>query len=127
MIQPTELRLGNLVLVNSKTPDKVTRIYEDRAQVEYTAISETTGQPYIKRSYIDCQWLEGISLTTEWLERLGFTVEYTVGGWLRWQKSDFKLLDGKLPHDGPKGPVLFVHQLQNLYFALTGNELEVKP
>jgi len=126
MIQPTELRLGNLVLVNNKLIGIVTRIYEDRAQVEYTTLSETTGQLYTKRSYIDCHWLEGVPLTTERLEGLGFTVEYTLGGWLRWQKGDFKLLDRKLPHDGPKYPVLYVHQLQNLYHALTGNELEVR-
>lgn len=125
MIPTTSLRLNNLVLVNSKTVGRVTRIYEDRAQVEYTAISETTGQPYIKRSYIDCQWLEGVPLTNDLLEKLGFTVEYTVGGWWRWQKGDFRLLDRKLPHDGPKDPVLFVHQLQNLYYAITGSELMI--
>lgn len=125
MINTQDLRIGNIVLVNSKTPGKVTRIYEDRAQVEYTAISDTTGQPYVKRSYIDSQWLEGIPLTPECMERLGFTVEYTVGGWLRWQKGDFKLLDRKLPHTVME-PALFVHQLMNIYHAITGRELEVK-
>lgn len=127
MINPNELRLGNIVGTGLQNASlgRITRIYEERVQVEYTAISETTGKPYVKRSYIDCQYLEGVELTSDWLERLGFDVEYTVGGWLRWQRGDFKLLDRKLPHQVPMNPVLSVHQLQNLYQSITGSELEV--
>lgn len=130
MIQPQELRLNNLVLVNSKTPGKVTRIYEDRAQVEYTAISETTGQSYTKRSYIDGHWLEGIPLTSEWLERMGYTQEYgsNYKGNIGALYVQARYYSGILYLDAPNGLYLddrikFVHEYQNLYHALTGNEL----
>lgn len=110
MIQPSELRLGNLVHNR----------HNEVIEVDWKDLHNMC-QPRM-----DGNGYSGIPLTTEWLEKLGFTVEYTIGGWLRWQKGDFKLLDRKLPHDGPKDPVLYVHQLQNLYHALTGNELEIK-
>lgn len=133
MINSTELRLGNLVLVNSKTVGRVTRIYEDRAQVEYTAISETTGRPYIKRSYIDCQWLEGIPLTPEWLERMGFVADGVEGIYMSYSRNGVKIW-----HDVHKNTFLvdniktlkvapkLVHELQNVMFALSGRELEIK-
>lgn len=83
-----------------------------------------------------------IPLTEEWLERMGFNQYYLWDGvWGmfneygenraafaihqysagQWQPGD---CDGS--HDVGK-PFEFVHQLQNLYFALTGAELTIKP
>lgn len=106
-MRPTELRLGNLV-------------YNRHSEVIEVDVYDLR---HMCQPRMDGHGYSGIPITAEWLERYGFTVEHTVGGWLRWQKGDFKLLDRKLPHDGPKEPVLFVHQLQNLYHAVTGEEL----
>lgn len=110
MIQPQELRMGNLVY---NRHNEVTEV--DVYDLKHMCQPRMDGHGYT-----------GIPLAPEWLGRLGFTVEYTIGGWLRWQRGYFKLLDRKLPHTVME-PVLFVHQLQNLYHSLTGNELEVKP
>lgn len=132
-IEARDLRIGNIVLVNSKTPGKVTRIYEDRAQVEYTAISEITGQPYVKRSYIDSQWLEGVSLTPECMERMGFVADGVEGIYMAYEQDGVKIW-----HDVHKNSFLvdniktlkvspkYVHELQNVVFALSGRELEIK-
>ena len=70
-----------------------------------------------------------IPLTEEWLLKFGFDIEYTKGGFLRWQKGEFKLLDRRLPYPqfhSPKACIEYVHSLQNLYFALTNTELTIK-
>lgn len=76
-----------------------------------------------------------IPLTKEWLERFGFellnkSVEYwgKNGFCFTWlkdniEKSDclYLFLDGLSVNKRPE--IRYVHQLQNLYFALTGEEL----
>ena len=89
-----------------------------------------------------------IPLTEEWLIRLGFKVDTTPSEYrLKWQLGKFGLMQilwmdedceytfnlwntpngdltyyahGDIPH------IKHVHQLQNLYFALTGEELTIK-
>lgn len=72
-----------------------------------------------------------IPLTPEWLERFGFE-NYDYGAW--------KLGEFLIDQSGGAYPlyikgqfdntlattIVYVHQLQNLYFALTGEELETK-
>lgn len=104
-MEASELRIGNWVFNKAHERKQLTEIYAD------------------------CSVYDPIPLTDEWLERFGFDVEYTNGGWLRWQKGNFKLLDRRLPHPqyhNPEASIEYVHQLQNLYFALTGQELEIK-
>ena len=80
-----------------------------------------------------------IPLTEEWLERFGFEKdeEYDEGGLVDYR---FTLMNGSLEFvsfwnseeiTGVNQPqtridVEHVHQLQNLYFALTGKELTIK-
>lgn len=68
-----------------------------------------------------------IPLTHEWVKKFGFKISNTVGGFEAWdlKESSFRLLDGKIP---PRigNAVQYVHQLQNLYFSLMGEELTVK-
>lgn len=69
-----------------------------------------------------------IPLTPEWLERLGFIDD------LPWAKGNFRVDSENRFHvvDGTGYSVIvarnieYVHQLQNLYFALTGEELTIK-
>lgn len=77
---------------------------------------------------------DGIPLTEEWLLRMGF--EKTEKEWyflnvcndwtyLYWNKEGiFELSVNK--HSVIFQNITSVHQLQNLYFALTGEELEIK-
>lgn len=80
--------------------------------------------------------LEGIPLTEEWLLRFGAKKINHIHGYVFWTFHNTKqnncLID--IYENGNKtevnsrvvNPCKYVHQLQNLYFALTGNELEIK-
>lgn len=109
MIKASELRVGNWLkresqpegfLVDAQT---ISRIYHNGVRDE-----------------------EPIPLTPEWLERLGFDNNkdhegyYMSGGWICKNYSEG---DGGVHCIAE---VRYVHQLQNLYFALTGQELELK-
>jgi len=67
-----------------------------------------------------------IPLTEQWLVKLGF-VKDIYDDWVC--KGVFgPFINGKFDLDrkGRTTPIKSVHQLQNLYFALTGEELEIK-
>ena len=76
---------------------------------------------------------EPIPLTDEWLLKFGFEVNTPN---LRWMhpvllSEVYKTESGGLTllQNGThltNNPILYVHQLQNLYFALTGEELTIK-
>ncbi len=107
MIDPKELRIGNLV----QHPEHDTWKWE---------FSRDDFDLY------EMQEFNPIPLTPEWLEKLGVVEEWTTGGFLKWEVGRLKLLDRRLPHPqyhSADACILNVHQLQNLYFALTGKEL----
>ena len=117
MIPANELRLGNKIL---KLAGYVVEVDID------TLIR-------IKRSP---QFYKPIPLTPEVLEKCGFENDISVGVWLKknrpveltsiaiWDKGNdvpYKFC----MHDNKPFPIHSLHQLQNLYFALTGEELTV--
>ena len=81
-----------------------------------------------------------IPLTPEWLERCGF--EYLpfakdISLFSFYKRSEFELIivnegivceyeQGVFYYSNERRPVKYVHQLQNLFFALIGEELNVK-
>lgn len=70
-----------------------------------------------------------IPLTEEWLVKFGFEVRPWGWVYLNSNYLGFRLTLNKYRYEisGEKGPVMeSVHQLQNLYFALTGEELTIK-
>jgi hypothetical protein len=111
-----ELRIGNWVypfddinLVDSKN------ILRDCIQVQPKDFENTTH-------------LEPIPLTEEWLERFGFenrNRDYFKGSFCV-QYAD-RIFDHNniffFGYNGNSIEIKYVHQLQNLYFALTGEEL----
>lgn len=137
MIKATELRIGNFA----------TRHFE-KGEGDFTTC---TARDIFdcKRSEVEPDFkfhYEGIELTTPWLERFGFTkgrkqVSMNIGGelfnyWngpvLLWEvKEGVYTLDSvfRNPNHGhPKPSTIYttVHSLQNLTFAITGRELELK-
>lgn len=88
---------------------------------------------------IKWQHAEGIPLTPELLWRCGFTHEGDMGIigiqignqlWLECVNEEWSLT----PEVWPSGSILsfwnppkYLHQLQNLFFDLTGEELQIKP
>lgn len=135
MMEPKELRLDNLILRNGDIAWIVAIRPNgfDAAVKNKDILSVDQGAQY-----------DGIPLTAEWLERMGFQLaeklwEPSVGdayGDLYYKRISIikqertggfhLLLDGG-PYEHEYGfpgiRVTTVHQLQNLYFALTGEEL----
>lgn len=72
--------------------------------------------------------IEGINITEEWIKRLGFEEDSIIEK--RFNKDDYQVYFFKdddyiyLRQVGSTiAKIKYIHQLQNLYFALTGNEL----
>lgn len=117
----SELRLGNIVSTKTIKWNMVDCAV--RAARTEMVILEYQND-FFKR---DLDEIDPIIITKEWLLKFGFTLEYTNGGFTKWEKGKFMLLDGKLPFPiHQKKRIDYVHELQNLYFALTGEELTVK-
>jgi hypothetical protein len=113
-MKANELRIGNkvsfegsIVTVNTISDDEVT--FSDYASLDYPQIED----------------ISGIELTEEWLVMLGFTlinrVDYESNcGVLELEETDAGyLFDSRIIINS-------LHSLQNLYFALTGEELKLK-
>jgi hypothetical protein len=155
MITANELRVGNLIFWNPKLSNpnttlpamqvEVSAILEDKIGyvspgIEYRVESFEDDLLQKKTPYKLLEELEPILLTHEILERCGFK---QVGDYLsknlylnhadeHFFKIDINIVDYKvlLHFAGSQKVILpyhykFLHQLQNLYFALTGEELEV--
>ena len=114
-----ELMIGNRVIVNKEISYGIYSI-----QFDYDE-----GAWYVDGIHITL--IEPIPLTVEWLLKFGFVSD----GYGEYEKGDI-LLDNEYTDEGvfnimyehyPLGiDVLYVHQLQNLYFALTSEELTIK-
>lgn len=139
-MKTNELRLENYILCNKK---QVATVFAIR---DPFSILADTGEI----SECDIDKCEGVTLTEEWLVKFefsnydqvldGLTMGYLIdyidysgvetefvivkddeeGYWLGAEEDDFYYFIY------PSKPFRYVHQLQNLYFAITGNELEIK-
>jgi hypothetical protein len=120
-MKASELRLGNWV---EQPNDGVTRV---TAVLNDLQIKTETG-------YVD-KYCRPIPLTEEWLLKFGFKdlpVNYM--GFYEFKIGTFSIIREQdeycFPYETYSGDnidleIKHVHQLQNLYFALTGEELEL--
>ncbi|MCQ9638622.1 hypothetical protein MP478_04405 [Chryseobacterium sp. WG14] len=119
-MKPQELRIGNLVYIPST--DQTLPI---------TAINMDIGV-WVNRSLgvLGFDQISPIELTEEWLIKFGF--KHTGGGFYTHLPSLIQMcnISDMFFQCGFKdesiGNMYFVHQLQNLYFALVGEELTIK-
>ena len=130
-MKANELRIGNLV----KYAEIVMRVTSISAQIVTLKRRSITVTAHIDK-------IEPIALTEEWLLKFGFKQSeyeeqcYCLSGLdLKW---GYRYLENEpnwhYGHDYEHGggmsclwqPIKFVHQLQNLYFALNGEELEIR-
>lgn len=127
MIPINELRINNLVYYNNKH-NEIGIITEIKTslipKIDYVGINNRID------IYYQTKHINPIPLTEEWLLNLGFKLK----GFYRLQVTSFLELCWK-PHDKTlnlqtekngfteDSKVKYVHELQNLYFALTGTEL----
>lgn len=148
MIDPKELRIGNYLCDPEQENDGVIQVEEIRG---YGKDGKTIGIQFRRASCWsvieeDCGILP-IPLTPEWLERMGFIdkpAAFDNSSNPYWAKNAVILTYAETPPENTYLPgigftyngkhlvshvkewIQYVHQLQNLYFSLTGNELEIK-
>jgi hypothetical protein len=129
-LKPTDLRIGNYVTHCDYTDGifKVESIAYQKDAVGGYVIDTIGGKNGTWSNPINC--IEPIELTEEWLLRLGFEkieTEFFIDDWflyISYHEGSCHIL--MLRDDYYFNTIQYVHQLQNLYFALTGQELEVK-
>ncbi len=151
MVHARELRIGNLIIWNPKLVNpnvtlppmqiEVFSILQDKVMYVFPNI-ENRVEPFeddvAKMGIRDkaLEELEPIVLTAEILEKAGFiekggilASKYFEKGVLQLKHTEEyfqRVLVTKLNTTVFDLPITTLHQLQNLYFALTGEELEVK-
>ena len=122
-MKATELRIGNWVLCEPNN----------------ACIERTIDYEDFKLAHFDSERFKPIPLTEEWLEGFGFEQHHNDASFnsVLYIKNIF----GNKPKEWGLYPKYLgsgyvvnkslhlehVHQLQNLYYALTGEELELKP
>ena len=128
-MKPTELRIGNLV---TQIIERSTHNEEKTITIEWQELM------WISRDRVD--FYKPIPLTEEWLLKFWFEKSIVKEPWFeknkievfKYSKGNFFLLGGNHTaygiglHDIWKGMeinIQYVHQLQNLYFALTNEQL----
>lgn len=123
-----ELRLGNKVLATDTHNDG-----------HIISVNISVFNSFKETGLDDNPNINPVKLTGEWLKKLGFKSNYKPVGvipmqrikyWCDIRNLEITFDDGKCRVD-IKGycslaHIKYVHQLQNLYFALTGEELDIK-
>lgn len=116
----TELRIGNLIYGESKRVESVSAIISK----DYI---ETVGFLGVKISNVlayDCQ---PIPITKQCLVNFGFEItNYDIACIENKMYLHFGACHWEYRHPFHPIKVIHVHQLQNLYYALTGQELTLK-
>lgn len=129
IIKIEELRIGNYICVNNNGhPCRVTELTTMSCTVE--SIKENNKEPYVKT-------MNTIPLTEEWLLKFGFEKNEDLGNEnINWElPNSYYFIQEHLDVEefifyGQENciekQIKYVHQLQNLYFALTNEELTMK-
>lgn len=128
MLLLSELRPNNLYMVKNN----IVGALEDHLNDGNEFLLYFHGMPI----GVDFKEVRAIPLTDDWLTQLGLKERYAKGEWSwancgpagGWQ-SDTELHNdgGKYYYINGYPPIEYVHQLQNLYAALTREELSYKP
>jgi hypothetical protein len=130
ILKATELRIGNWIKLYGNAC-QVTSLSNNSIEVDYaSAEHEYTGEGPMIESY------EPIPLTPEILQKAGF-ISGRKYVFQSYEMEAYFELDGDVvklfcqpndPHytDDIAKPIQYVHQLQNLYFAITGVELSIE-
>jgi len=125
-MKSTELRIGNLV-AHKHLKGGVLYDYDSITFIVENAISINSAK-HVGRT-IDS--VKPIPLTEEWLIKFGFEYKemYYQSEYLVALNDCFMIIErvnGLFYVDAPNNELKHVHQLQNIYFSLTGEELTIK-
>ena len=136
MIDVRDLRIGNYVQLYRHGEDskmsihKINDIFRYKGEVEYNVSFEDN-------FYCNLSGIEPILLTPEILEKCGFEhgmcyykndIELTAKDWDKEFNENNPLFFtiNCNEYNVSDNPILYLHQLQNLYYAINQKELEVK-
>lgn len=129
-MKANELRIGNLIQdIKYKSPMRIVQFYGntmfelDSPYMDYTDY----------RCDADLDNYEPIPITEEWLIKFGFKRDSVMDGETR-RLNNFNIgkltkgyfIEGGVSNDKTSINIEYVHQLQNLYFSLTGEELTIR-
>jgi len=124
MIDPKELRIGNWLQGKPFNAPRMGISSNGETQITGEGIAA------IERRLITNYSYSPIPLTPEWLERLGFEYDKYMLWWTNKKVSIFNAIRTTNNKDffvvscyGQTKPIRSVHELQNLIFCLTGEEL----
>jgi len=132
-MKSTDVRIGNLLQRPSVAIVVVSKIETKGFEYCDDYIDNGVGGWH---SNTDGGYIKGIPLTEEWLEKFGF--EEYINFYNGWSCNKFLCVLSGMNHPSVDGCTIYgfneesicnlkyVHQLQNLYFALTGEELTIK-
>ena len=139
-MKANELRIGNLVFEKYSGTMIVMGIGENiRTSGETLYLAK---QKKLPSGLYSMETVAGIELTEEWLLKFGFEIGFlrmkykvyrlkTKNGYSNWFLNNNGLMTKAFYSDNGLSEyyirIKYVHQLQNLYFALTGEELTPKP
>lgn len=119
-MKANELRIGNII---KNENDSITHIVE---LTDYDRVA--MGENRVVSDLSNC---EPVPLTEEWLLKFGFIFSHSRGFEEYYDKNDVGLTiigsgtpDIKILYRSTQ--LKFIHQLQNIYFALTAEELTIK-
>ena len=128
-----QIRQGNIFNVDNglMMRMRVKRFFIDEDDTDSVIIGSTTSLMEVETA-CPISLLEGVPLTEEIIQDMGFEWEFESA---MWHYDGVRLLDnGKLgfsailtPYDYSLSvPIPYMHTLQNLYFSLKGKEIPVK-
>ncbi|HEY4756069.1 MAG TPA: hypothetical protein VIH28_08450 [Ignavibacteriaceae bacterium] len=123
-LQSSELRIGNLVLIDGDILGKISEIRSNHAKILYKG--EVNSQIGERFSLIDYDRIKPIPITKEWLIRFGFEgTEFLIGfgNFICSPHNNILTWFGVSIHNSLWNEV---HKFQNLHYALTGQELFLK-
>ena len=115
-----DLRIGNLIYRTN---------YDMVGRIEYYS-ERIVNIDILTRLEFGKDYYDSIPLTEKWLFNFGFTKVEEIDlpfECIMYKKDEFALEDDFIVRAmGVEKKLDFVHELQNLYFALTGTELNLK-
>lgn len=121
-MKPNELRIGNMV--NLKNCNQVNIIAINDSQISYW----NDGYNDI---YENIDHFEPIPITEEWLKKCGFDENFATINLINFYEVYFERYENDIYLMTTNNPneytikIDYVHQLQNIYFTLTGNEISI--
>lgn len=110
-MKANELRIGNFII---------------EGYVDNPEVLTVDGDSISFLDKTDCRNIKGIPLDEDWLLKFGFK-KGSQGSIQRYDRNNVDIeYNGLVYYYGTLTTLTYVHQLQNLYFALIGEELTIK-